>query len=193
MQAENVVAIGSSTGGLVALKEILSQLPDELDAAIVIVQHMPSFVSKSIVSVLDEVTKLKVKLGEEGEVLTSGFIYLAPGGDKHVIVDDRRFRLVAGEKVNFCRPSVDVMMDSVAEVFEENTIGAILTGMGHDGAQGIVTIKKHGGRTIAQDKVTSAVFGMPGAAIDTGKVDRVVPSYRIASEFTSILEQGAFT
>ncbi|RLG35439.1 hypothetical protein DRN98_01270, partial [Methanosarcinales archaeon] len=170
-----------------------SQLPDKFDAGIVIVQHMPGFISKSIVNTLGEVTKHTVKLAEDGEVLTPGVIYLAPGGDKHLIVENRSIMLVDGEKVNFCRPSVDVMMNSVAEEFEERTIGVILTGMGHDGAMGIVKIKEHGGYTIAQDKVTSAVFGMPGAAINTGKIDRVLPSYMIAPEFTSIIEQRTFT
>ena len=193
MKAENVIAIGSSTGGLVALKEVLSQLPGDLGAAIIIVQHMPGFVSKSIVSTLNEVTGLSVKLGAEGNTLENNIVYLAPGGDRHLVIENGMIRLIDGEKVNFCRPSVDVMMLSVAEEFGGRTVGAILTGMGSDGAGGIASIKDNGGVTIAQDKTTSAVFGMPKAAIDTGKVDSVMPSYRIASAIVERLKYPIFT
>ncbi|MHC1603627.1 MAG: CheB methylesterase domain-containing protein [Candidatus Syntropharchaeales archaeon] len=193
MQAENVIAIGSSTGGLVALKEILSQFPENLGAAIIIVQHMPGFISKSVVNTLQEVTKLRVKLSKEGEILENNTVYIAPGGDKHLVVNGKKIRLVDGEKVNFCRPSVDVMMHSIAEEFGERAIGTILTGMGCDGAGGIASIKARGGVTIAQDKTTSAVFGMPKAAIDTGKVDSVIPSYKIASEIIERLNHQRLT
>ncbi|HDM36571.1 MAG TPA: chemotaxis protein CheB [Candidatus Syntrophoarchaeum butanivorans] len=193
MQAERVIAIGASTGGLVALKEILSQLPDNIGAAVIIVQHMPSFIARSIVTTLNEISKLPVKLAEDGDILEENTVYLAPGGERHVVVENGRIRLVDGDKVNFCRPSVDVMMESIAREFGPRVVGAILTGMGHDGARGIAAIKERGGVTIAQDKVTSAVFGMPKAAIETGKVDHVMPSYRIASAIMDALGGQRYT
>ena len=181
----NVVLIGASTGGLKVLEEMFSLLP-VLKAAVVIIQHITPLVDKSFVASLARVSKMPITLGREGQILEAGQVYLAPGGIHTHLAANRSIRLIAGEKVNSVCPSIDVTMKSVVQPAGIRLAGVILTGMGCDGAAGIVHIKQLGGITIAQDQKSSVIYGMPKAAAETGKVDFVLSTDRIAHKLTEL-------
>jgi two-component system chemotaxis response regulator CheB len=181
MPSCNIVMIGSSTGGLKVLEELFQRLP-AINAAIVIVQHITPLVDKSFATSLARVSKMPVLLAQEGMSLTSGQVYLAPGGVHLTLLRNNVVHLHDGEKVNSVRPAVDVAMRSLTVPNGIKLAGVILTGMGADGADGIVHIKKLGGFTIAQDQKTSVIYGMPKAAAETGKVDFILPTDRIADK-----------
>ncbi len=172
-----VVSIGVSTGGPQALEFVLSQLPADFPGAIVVVQHMPDGFTDMFARRLDEVCPLRVKEAQSGDLLQPGRVLICPGsrhmkvkrlplGDIAVLSDEPR--------VNGHRPSVDVLLKSVAEEFHANAVGVIMTGMGDDGAEGLGAIKKAGGMTIAQNEESCVVYGMPKAAIERGYALRVV-------------------
>ena len=172
-----VVGIGVSTGGPQALEYVLSQLPSDFPGAIAVVQHMPDGFTDMFARRLDEVCPLRVKEAQSGDLLQPGRVLICPGnrhmkvkrlplGDIVVLCDDPR--------VNGHRPSVDVLLRSVADEFRANAIGVIMTGMGDDGAEGLGAIKKEGGMTIAQSEESCVVYGMPKAAIERGYAIRVV-------------------
>ncbi|HRU40757.1 MAG TPA: chemotaxis response regulator protein-glutamate methylesterase, partial [Candidatus Diapherotrites archaeon] len=161
---EYIVAIGASTGGPKALQEIVTKLPEDIPAAVLIVQHMPPGFTKSLANRLDSLSMINVKEAEDGDVLASGWAYIAPGSH-HMLVkssNDNRYKILLNKEApeNGHRPSVSVMMKSVAETGHNNIIAAMLTGMGSDGSDGILEIKKAGGKTIAQDERTCVVYGM---------------------------------
>jgi two-component system chemotaxis response regulator CheB len=185
MPSGNIVLIGSSTGGLKVLEELLPRLP-VLSAAMVIVQHITPFIDQSFVTSLVRVTRMPVSLAREGQVLQPGQIYLAPGGLHLTLVRNQTLHLQQGEKVNSVRPSIDVTMKSVLPPRLGKIAGVILTGMGCDGAAGICHIKQIGGITIAQDQTTSVLYGMPKAAVATGQVDFVLPTERIADKLREL-------
>lgn len=182
---EQIVAIGTSTGGPRALQEIITKLPGNLPCGIVIVQHMPPGFTKSLSERLNSLSSVTVKEAEHNDVIRPGLVFIAPG-DYHMTVDRENNKKVV--KLNQTppigghRPAVDPMMESVAKVFGPRSIGVILTGMGHDGAKGIQSIKKSKGYTIAEDQSTAVVFGMPKSAIELGVVDKVAPLNTIAAE-----------
>jgi two-component system, chemotaxis family, protein-glutamate methylesterase/glutaminase len=182
-QAVGVVAIGASTGGPNALQYLLSQLPEEFPAAIVVTQHMPAGFTATFARRLSECTRLEVKEAEAGDTLTAGRVLIAPG-NRHMKV--RRLPLggviLLGDEapVSGHRPSVDVLFRSVAESFGASCLAALMTGMGEDGAEGLGAVKAAGGTTIAQDEESSVVFGMPRAAITRGYAQRVLSLERIA-------------
>jgi len=187
-RVEEIIAIGTSTGGPRALQVVLSHLPAELPAAVVIVQHMPAGFTKSLANRLDQICRVRVHEAEDGQVLEEGHVYIAPG-DWHMQVVERTggdyvIRLHQDPPVGGHRPCVDILFDSVANLTRVRTRAAILTGMGGDGAAGMVKIKSRGGRTIAEAKESCVVFGMPRTAIAKGCVDVVVPLDRIAEELT---------
>lgn len=185
-----LVVIGSSTGGPKALPEVLSRLPANLPASVLIVQHMPEGFTRSFAERLNWVSPLEVKEAEEGEELQQGKVYLAQG-NRHLVLDGRRrLHLDDGSKVNYVRPAVDVLMKSVAPIYGPRTIGVILTGMGSDGAEGMKCIKQNGGKTIAQSGETCIVYGMPKAVIETGAADRVVALEDIAQVITIMISTG---
>jgi two-component system chemotaxis response regulator CheB len=185
----NIIAIGASTGGPKALLEILAMLPRDIPAAILIVQHMPEGFTKSLAERLNWQSSLEVKEGEDGERIMPGTVYIAPG-NKHMVVRKNKIKLTDDPKVNFTRPSVDVLMESVAKEYRERSIGVVLTGMGRDGGNGLKLIKEKSGRTIAQNEETCAVFGMPKAAIDLRVVDKVKPLNQISSELINMLKEN---
>jgi two-component system chemotaxis response regulator CheB len=172
-----VVAIGVSTGGPQALELVLSQLPGDFPGAIAVVQHMPDGFTDMFARRLDEVCPLRVKEAQSGDMLQPGRVLICPG-NRHMKVK----RLPLGdivvlsdeERVNGHRPSVDVLLRSVAEEFHASAVGVIMTGMGDDGAEGLGLIKKEGGMTIAQSEESCVVYGMPKAAIERGYAVRVV-------------------
>lgn len=184
-----LVIIGSSTGGPKALPEVLSRLPANLPAAVLIVQHMPEGFTRSFAERLNWVSPLEVKEAEEGEEMKQGKVYLAQG-NKHLILDGKRLRLDDGPKVNYVRPAIDVLMKSAAPIYGPRTIGVILTGMGSDGAEGMKCIKRNGGKTIAQSEETCVVYGMPKAVVESGAADRVVPLEEIAQTITVMISTG---
>jgi len=172
-----IVAIGVSTGGPQALEYLLSALPGDFPGSIVVVQHMPDGFTDMFARRLDELSALRVKEAQSGDMLQPGRVLICPGsrhmkvkrlplGDIIVLSDDAR--------VNGHRPSVDVLMHSVAEEFRSNAVGVLMTGMGDDGAEGLGAVKKEGGMTIAQSEDSCVVFGMPKAAIERGYAVRVV-------------------
>jgi two-component system chemotaxis response regulator CheB len=178
--AFGIVALASSAGGLQALISILSALPSSFPAPITVVQHLdphhPSFMS----SILSRRTQLDVKQAEEGDILRPGMVYIAPP-DRHLLINrEGTVSLSHSEMVHFVRPSADLMFESVAASYKTRAIAVVLTGSGHDGAMGIEAIKRMGGTVIAQNEATSLFFGMPGAAIQSGNVDYVLPLNEIA-------------
>jgi len=187
MVNNNIVMIGVSTGGPIALKRLFSDLPP-LNAAIVIILHIPPGMDYKIARSLAAVASMPVALAEDGEYLRNGRIYLAPGGLHLRLEGNSRIILEEGGKVNFVRPSADVAMKSLLKPLKKRRlIGIIMTGMGKDGADGIRHIKKIRGVTIAQDQETSAIFGMPKAAMDTGSVDFVFPLKKIGKKLVELL------
>jgi len=173
-----MLAIGASTGGPRALDRILRALSADLPAIVLIVQHMPSGFTASLARRLDQHSPLHVEEGGDGQEVTTGSAYVAPGGFHMVVAEEKGrtvIRLLDTPSVNSVRPSADVLMESVARVNGSNSVGILLTGMGADGAEGLAQIKAAGGSTLAQDRESSTIFGMPKAAIKRGVVDEVLP------------------
>lgn len=175
-----IIAVGTSTGGPKALLEVLRNIPRNIPAAFVIVQHMPPGFTKSLAVRLDSLCSINVKEAEDDEIIRPGFAYIAPG-DFHLEVrktsnDVLKIKLSKEMPTGGHRPAVDVMLDSIAQTKYPNVIGVIMTGMGSDGSKGIVNIKKQNNATIiSQDEESCVVYGMPNSAVKTGVVDRVVP------------------
>ena len=182
-----VVAIGASTGGTEALREILEALPPTAPG-IVIVQHMPELFTAAFARRLNETCRIQVKEAAHGDRILEGRALIAPG-NRHLLVrrDGAQYRvaLSGGPLVSRHRPSVDVMFQSVAQSAGPNAVGVILTGMGNDGASGLLEMHQSGAVTLAQDETTSVVFGMPGAAIAKGGVKFVHPLPAIAPAILS--------
>lgn len=185
---DRIIAIGASTGGTEAIKEVLLQLPPDAPG-IVIAQHIPPAFSRSFAQRMNSLCAMTVCEAEEGQQIVPGHVYIAPG-DQHLVVarDGARYlcRLSDGPAVNRHRPSVDVLFRSVAQNAGQNAIGVILTGMGDDGADGLKEIRETGARTIAQDERTSVVWGMPGEAVKRDGVDDVLPLEQIAAKVLSL-------
>ncbi len=171
-----ILAIGASTGGTESIYSVLKQLPSTVPG-IVIVQHIPPLFSKMFAERLNNQTGFKVKEARTGDMVESGSVLIAPG-DKHMIVvkigDQYKVEVFEGEKVNGHCPSVDVLFESVAKNCGAHAIGVILTGMGYDGAKGLLSMKRKGARTIGQDENSSVVYGMPKVAYDVGAVEKQV-------------------
>jgi two-component system chemotaxis response regulator CheB len=179
---DRIIAIGASTGGTEAIKDVLVSMPADAPA-IVISQHIPEAFSGPFARRMDTITAMKVYEAEDGQQIVTGHVYIAPG-NKHLLVtrDGARYvcRLSDGPPVNRHRPSVDVMFRSVAQNVGPNAVGAILTGMGDDGARGLLEMREAGSYTLAQDERTSVVWGMPGEAVKLGATSEVMPLERIA-------------
>mgnify|MGYP001194384378 CR=1 FL=1 len=184
-----VIAIGCSTGGPIALNEILLGFPADFPAPILVVQHMPERFTEKLAELLDHRVALRVVEAKEGMEIHKGVVYIAPGAYHMRVRGNRTIALQQGEATGIPCPSVDVMMKSVAEVFGENVIGVILTGMGNDGVAGMNAIKDMKGITIAQDEETSLVFGMPKMAIESGCIDSIVPLSLVPEEIMNSLRE----
>jgi two-component system chemotaxis response regulator CheB len=170
-----ILAIGSSTGGVEALMTILATFPETCPPT-VITQHMPATFTKSFAARLDRISGATVTEAKDGDRLQQGHVYIAPGGDMHMEVTSSShpvIRLRAGEPVNGHRPSVDVLFDSVAKL-NRPSVGVILTGMGRDGAAGLLAMRKAGARTLGQDESSCVVYGMPRVAFEMGGVEKQV-------------------
>jgi two-component system chemotaxis response regulator CheB len=178
-----VIAIGASTGGTEAIQRVLLELPENCPG-IVITQHIPAVFSRSFANRLNELCAVRVREAEDGDKVEPGLALVAPG-NFHMLLKRApagySVEIKDGPMVCFQRPSVDVLFHSVAKAAGPNATGAILTGMGSDGAIGMAAMKKAGARTIAQDEASCVVFGMPKEAIRHGAVDRVLPLSAIPS------------
>ncbi|MBO0903061.1 protein-glutamate methylesterase/protein-glutamine glutaminase [Jiella sonneratiae] len=180
----DLIAIGSSTGGVEALMQVLAEFPADCPPT-VIVQHLPAAFTGSFAARLDRVSRARVSEAKGGEPLLPGHIYLAPGGGRHMVVKPGArpsVALIEGETVSGHRPSVDVLFGSVAKNFSGSTCGVILTGMGRDGAQGLLEMRRQGAATLGQDEESSLVYGMPRVANEIGAVARQLPLARIAKQ-----------
>lgn len=175
--SRNIIAIGASTGGTEAIQELLSDLPADCPP-IVIVQHMPPLFTRMYAERLDRVLPFTVREAVDGDELRRGMVLVAPG-DKHMRLirsgDNYRVRCESGDKVSGHCPSVDVLFDSVARIAGERAIGVILTGMGADGARGLLQMRTRGARTFGQDATSCVVYGMPMEAWKCGAVERQAP------------------
>jgi two-component system chemotaxis response regulator CheB len=174
---DRIVAIGSSTGGVEALREVLAPLPADMPP-IVIAQHMPGGFTRSFANRLDALCRIRVKEAEDGEPIRPGAAYIAPGGRHMLLVGkggELRLKISDAPPVNRHRPSVDLLFRSVAQAAGRRSIGVMLTGMGADGADAMRELRDSGARNIAQDESSCVVFGMPRQAIATGAVHEVLP------------------
>ena len=173
----SAIAIGASTGGPNALHAVIPALPANLPVPVLIVQHMPAVFTELLAARLDQASKIRVEEAREGMQIERGRAYIAPGG-KHLTLAGGngcvRARLNEDPPENSCRPAVDVLFRSVAEVYGGGTLGVILTGMGQDGLRGARWIHEAGGKLIAQDQGSSVVWGMPGAVAEAGLADQIV-------------------
>ncbi|MHC4375379.1 MAG: chemotaxis-specific protein-glutamate methyltransferase CheB [Planctomycetota bacterium] len=186
----SVLVIGASTGGTDALTEVLSELPASLPVPVVIVQHMPSGFTQQFAERLNSNSELRVRQGTNGEVISAGNAYLAPGGYHMVIereANELKLSLNKEPKEHCCRPAVDPMFRSAVEACGSSVLAVVLTGMGFDGAAGCGVVRSAGGRVLIQDEATSVVWGMPGEVYRTGQADEVHPLGDVALAITSTL------
>jgi|CXWL01.1.fsa_nt_gi two-component system chemotaxis response regulator CheB len=184
-----VVAIGASTGGTEALAIVLGSLPRE-SPAVLVVQHMPEGFTKAFAGRLNGLSPMQVKEAEDGDPVRQGLVLLAPGNKHMTVVRDGPHFVVRVDQtphVNRHRPSVDVLFRSVAGTFGARSVGVLLTGMGKDGAAGLLEMKQRGGQTIAQDESTSIVFGMPKEAIAIGAASRILPLQNVGAGILELL------
>jgi two-component system, chemotaxis family, protein-glutamate methylesterase/glutaminase len=188
--AFDVVALAASAGGLRAISEILAVLPPDFLAAIVVVQHLDPRHRSLMADILSRRTAMKVKEAQEGAQLNPGTAYIAPA-NRHLLVNpDGTLSLSQSELVHFVRPSADLLFESVAASYKERAIAVVLSGTGSDGSMGVKAIKKMGGTVIVQDEKSSEFFGMPGAALQTGSVDFILPLDEIPSALLTLVSTG---
>ncbi|WP_158917226.1 chemotaxis response regulator protein-glutamate methylesterase [Caulobacter sp. S45] len=183
-----VLAMGSSTGGVEALISVLSQFPANCPPT-VITQHMPATFTRSFADRLNRLCAPAVSEATDGALLIPGHVYIAAGGEAHLEIGggaQLRCRVRPGEPVNGHRPSVDVLFNSVARTMGSKAAGVILTGMGRDGAQGLLAMREAGAHTLGQDEASSIVYGMPKVAFEIGAVERQLPLDRMASEILKL-------
>jgi len=193
---KKLVLIGTSTGGPKALHQVIPKFPPLNEAAVLVVQHMPAGFTKSLAERLDSISQMRVKEAEHGEKVMPGCIYIAPGdyhlkvlrqeknGTKELVIKLDKSPMRGGH-----RPSVDVMLESVADQYWSDIVCVIMTGMGHDGAAGLARIKEKGGIVIAEHPSTCIIYGMPKSAVETGNVDKIVPLPEICSEVVNLLSK----
>lgn len=183
----SAVVIGASTGGPKALFKVITSLPEKLGVPVFIVQHMPEGFTKAFADRLNKFSKLKVVEAEEGMTIEKDIVYIAPGGKHMEIINNKTISLNLEPQIWGVRPAVDKLFISAAKTYKDSLLGVILTGMGRDGANGIIEIKKAGGATISEDESTCIIYGMPKAAYDTNMIDEVIPLYDISKRIANIV------
>ena len=190
-QAVNdAVLVAASAGGLNALTSLLSELPADFSASVAIVQHIEPHHRSMLAEILGRSCALPVTQAEDGQPFRGGVVHVAPP-DHHLLVNaDGSLSLTRTELVHFVRPSADLLFESGAASFGNRAIGIVLTGTGSDGSLGVEAIKRRGGTVIAQDEATSDFFGMPGAAIEAGAVDFVLPLGQIPDALISLVAES---
>jgi two-component system chemotaxis response regulator CheB len=189
---EKVIALGASTGGVQALTEVISHLP-AMAPGVVVVQHMPARFTRSFAERLDGCCAIRVKEAEDGDSVMPGRVLLAPGGfHMRLRRSGARYyvEIADGPEVHHQKPSVNELFQSVAKYAGANAVGAVLTGMGADGAEGLLEMRKAGARTIAQDEATSIVFGMPMEALKCGAAESAVPIQEVAKVVLRLANQS---
>jgi len=169
------IVIGVSSGGMSAMKVLFAQLPEDFPIPIIIVQHISARSDNQWITIFNEKSELLIKEADEKELIEKGRIYIAPANYHLLVEKDHTFSLTIDEKVNFARPSIDVLFESAAEAYAEKLIGVILTGSNHDGTLGLKKIKECGGLTIAQDPATAESHFMPASAIAACQPDYILP------------------
>jgi len=190
-RTNRVVAIGASTGGTTALNTLVSCLPSDFPPTL-IVQHMPPVFTRMFAEALQRISPMRVREAKDGDALERGLVLVAPGDFHMRAVSEgglMRVRLDDGPKVSGHRPSVDVLLSSVAQVFGSRAVGAVLTGMGRDGADGLLEMRKAGGRCIAQDEESSVVFGMPREAWNNGAAENLVSLENMPEAISALLRE----
>lgn len=189
--SDKIIGIGTSTGGPSALLKVFRTFPDNFPSSILVVQHMPQGFTKAFAERLDMNSGLKVKEAEDNDKILPGCGYIAPGSSHMEVVEnkggEKTIRVYKGEKVNGHIPSIDVLLNSIANIYKKNAIGVIMTGMGSDGASGILRVKEKGGYTIAQNEETSIVYGMNRVAVSKGAVVDIVAVEDIAQKIVDHL------
>jgi two-component system chemotaxis response regulator CheB len=186
----DVVAMTASAGGLSALGRVFTALPGDFPAAIVVVQHLDPRHRSLMADILSRRTALQVREAKDEDRLEPATVFIAPP-NRHLLVNtDGTLSLSHSELVHFVRPSADLLFESVAASYKDRAIAVVLTGTGSDGNMGVRAIKKMGGTVIVQDEKTSEFFGMPGAAIQTGNVDFILPLAEIPSALVSLVVKG---
>jgi two-component system, chemotaxis family, protein-glutamate methylesterase/glutaminase len=187
--ATDAVLVAASAGGLSALTAVLSELPADFPASVAIVQHIEPHHRSMLAEILGRSCALPVVQAADRQRFQPGVVHVAPP-DHHLLVDaDGSLSLTRTELVHFVRPSADLLFESGAASFGNRAVGVVLTGTGSDGSLGVEAIKRRGGIVIAQDEATSDFFGMPGAAIEAGAVDFVLPLDQIAEALTSLVTE----
>ena len=189
---QKFVLIGTSTGGPKALHQLISDLPPDLNASVLVVQHMPAGFTKSLAQRLDSLTPLTVKEAEENEIIEINKIYIAPGNYHLGIVKDNdnyKIKLRKENPIRGHRPSVDYLLRSAYEAGIKNSITVIMTGMGNDGSEGLKELSKSGTYAIAEAESTSVIYGMHKAAVETGLVSKIVPLDRISAEIVQVINK----
>ena len=193
LDLDRVVAVGASTGGTSAIHSLLASLPP-LFPPMLIVQHMPSGFTDPFARRLDRLGKLRVKEAEDGDLLTPSQVLIAPGGQHMGLERSQgrlRVRCASGAPVHHVMPSVDVLFHSVAQHAKDKAVGVLLTGMGRDGAEGLLAMRQAGARTLAQDEASSVIWGMPREAHRLGAAETLVPLEHIGARLSALLEQRA--
>lgn len=189
----DVVVIGTSTGGPNALSAVLPKLPANFPVPILIVQHMPPIFTTHLAERLNQLSKLEVHEAGDGDLLEPGGAWVAPG-NFHLTLRRQGTQLKAvlnqEQPENSCRPAVDVLFRSAAEVFGPNVLSVVMTGMGQDGQRGCAVVRQAGGRVVVQDEATSVVWGMPGSVANAGHAHQIVPLQRIADEIIQQTNAG---
>ena len=181
-----VLAIASSTGGPKALSIILEALPEDFPCPIVIAQHIADGFVPGLAQWLNSMSKINVKVAEEGEDLKPGTAYLSVP-EKNLVLAGERVKYLTAESTDIYHPSCNKLLSSVAETYGRDSIGIILTGMGDDGVLGLKQIKSNGGKTFAQDKESSVVYGMPKVAVEKGAADKTIPIKNMAAEICRLI------
>ena len=188
----SILAVGASTGGTEAIRNIFQRLPARIPPAVV-VQHIPEAFSNAFARRLNQLCPFLVKEAEDGETLLEDHVYIAPGGRHMKVINDRnslKIQITKDEPINGFRPSVDYLFESLASIKVKKIVPVLLTGMGSDGAAGLLKLKNGGCETIAQDEATCVVFGMPKAAINLNAVDHIVPLHEIATKIVDSLNMN---
>jgi two-component system chemotaxis response regulator CheB len=183
----DIVALAASAGGLKALTSVFAGLPAEFPAALAVVQHLDPRHRSLLAEILGRRTYLGVRQAREGDRLQPGIALVAPP-DRHLLVNpDGTVSLSRAALVHFVRPSADLLFESAAASYRDRAIGVVLSGSGRDGSMGVMAIKKMGGKVIVQDEDSAEFFGMPGAALETGIADMVLPLHRIAPALIALV------
>jgi two-component system, chemotaxis family, protein-glutamate methylesterase/glutaminase len=183
------IVLGASAGGMTLVRDLISALPADLSMPLIVVQHLAQSHDGSWIEYLAQRSNVAVKEADEKEVIVPGTVYLAPANYHLLVEPDRTFTLTVDQRVNYARPSIDVLFETAAEAYRERLVGVILTGANSDGAQGLLRVKECGGLTVVQDPRTAEVSSMPMAAIRIAEPEHVLDPSHISQLFITLHQQ----